>query len=243
MWVFIHKIASPRTCYQWSGKILPGLIACLLLTAVYGLLGGLWLAPVDYQQGEVYRIMYIHVPSAIWSLGTYVIMAVSALLFLVWKIKVADLVAKLCAPIGAAFTFLALITGSIWGKPTWGTWWIWDARLTSELILLFIYGGIMALRSAIPEKQLAAQITSILILVGLINIPIVHFSVNWWQTLHQGASILRLGAPTIAPAMLYPLLSMIAAFFFYILVILTIGLRYELLQREHHTRWVQELFI
>lgn len=207
----------------------------------YGLVGGLWQAPADYQQGDAYRVIFIHVPAAAWSLGIYVMMSSAALVYLIWKIKIADIVAKLSAPIGASFTLLALITGSIWGKPTWGTWWIWDARLTSELILLFIYGGIIALRSAIPEPPLASQVSNILTLVGLVNIPIIHYSVDWWQTLHQGATILKLSAPSIATSMLYPLLAMLIAFFLYYLLVLLMGLRYELLKREQQTHWVQQL--
>ncbi len=241
MWKIVYKLASPRTCYEWAGKLLPWVTGVLLVITIYGLIGGLYLAPPDYQQGNVYRIIFLHVPAAVWSLGVYTIMAVAALIFLVWKIKVADIIAKLSAPIGAIFTLLALITGSIWGKPTWGTWWIWDARLTSELILLFIYSGIIALRTAIPEPQLASQVSGILTLVGLINLPVIHFSVDWWQTLHQGASILKFGSPSIAPSMLHPLLVMLTAFFFYYLLLLLLGLRYELLKHEQRTSWVKDI--
>ncbi len=227
MWKFFYKIASPPTSFYWSGRLLPWLTGLMLATLCYGLVGGLWLAPPDYQQGDAYRIIFVHVPAAAWSLGIYMIMSAAALIHLIWKIKVADLVAKLSAPLGACFTLLALVTGSIWGKPTWGTWWIWDARLTAELILLFIYSGIIGLRSAIPEQQLAAQISDVLTLVGLVNIPIIHYSVNWWQTLHQGATILKLSSPSIAPSMLSPLLAMLLAFFLYYLIILLLGLRYN----------------
>lgn len=240
MWKFLYKAASPKTCYLWAGKCLPVLTILTLLTFGYGLVGGLCQAPADYQQGDVYRIIFIHVPSAAWSLGIYVIMSAAALIALIWKIKIADMVAKLSAPIGASFTLLALITGSIWGKPTWGTWWIWDARLTSELILLFIYGGIIVLRSSMPEPQLGSQVSNVLTVVGLINIPIIHFSVNWWQTLHQGPTLLKLGVPSIASAMLYPLLTMIVAFFGYYLIILLISLRYELLKREQKSNWIRD---
>ncbi len=239
MWKFIHQASSPKTCFHWAGVILPYISILATVTLIIGLIGGLFLAPPDYQQGNVYRIIFIHVPAAVWSLGVYVIMATAAFIFLVWKIKVADIIAKILAPLGASFTFLALITGSIWGKPTWGTWWIWDARLTSELILLFIYGGIIALRSAIPEPQLAAKTCGILSLVGLINIPIIHYSVNWWQTLHQGATILKFSSPSMAHSMLYPLLTMMLAFFLYFVVVLLIGLRFELLKREQGTQWVR----
>ncbi len=242
MWKFFYKVASPPTSFHWAGRLLPWLTGLMLATLFYGLMGGLWLAPPDYQQGDVYRIIFVHVPAAAWSLGIYMIMSVAALIHLIWKIKVADLVAKLSAPLGACFTLLALMTGSIWGKPTWGTWWIWDARLTAELILLFIYSGIIGLRSAIPEQQLAAQISNVLTLIGLVNIPIIHYSVNWWQTLHQGATILKLSPPSIAPSMLWPLLAMLSAFFLYYLIILLLGLRYELLKQEQQSRWVKEKF-
>lgn len=230
MWKIFYQAASPKTSFYWAGRLLPCFIVIFLLTFSYGLIGGLWFAPPDYQQGQVYRIIFIHVPAAAWSLGVYLMMSGSALVFLVWKIKVADIITKLSAPIGACFTLLALITGSIWGKPTWGTWWIWDARLTAELILLFIYGGIIALRSSIPEPKLASQASNILTLIGIINIPIVHYSVNWWQTLHQGATILKLAAPSIVPSMLAPLLAMLIAFFCYYFILLLFGLRSELVE-------------
>jgi heme exporter protein C len=231
MWKIFYQAASPKTSFYWAGRSIPWLGILFLGVLSYGLVGGLWLAPPDYQQGEVYRIIFIHVPAAAWSLGIYVLMSAAALIFLVWKITLADIVAKLSAPVGATFTLLALLTGSIWGKPTWGTWWIWDARLTSELILLFIYGGIIALRNAMPSPQLASQASGILTLVGLVNIPIIHYSVDWWQTLHQGATILKLGAPSISLSMLYPLCAMLIAFLLYYWLILLIGLRYELLKR------------
>ena len=178
MWTFISKAASPKTCYRLACRLQPFAIMLCLSFAAYGLVGGLLLAPPDYQQGSVYRIIYLHVPLAIGSMAVYMIMATAVIFFFIWKIKVADIVAKACAPIGVIFVFLTLLTGSIWGQPTWGTWWIWDARLTSELILLFIYMGIISLRSAIPEPALAARASGIMTLVGLVNIPIVHYSLD-----------------------------------------------------------------
>lgn len=239
MWKKLALFLSPKNSYHWAGCALPWLYGLAAFSFIYGLIGGLWQAPSDYQQGEVYRIIFIHVPAAAWSLGVYVIMSGMALLFLIWKIKIADMIAKLSAPIGAIFTLLALFTGAIWGKPTWGTWWIWDARLTSELILLFIYVGVIALRSVIPESRMASQASSVLALIGLVNIPIVHYSVTWWQTLHQGPTLLKLSAPSIASNMLYPLLAMLFAFFWYYLIVLIIGLRVEILSREQQTHWVQ----
>ncbi len=237
----LSQAASPQTSYRWAGLLLPWLTVLAICAFGYGLVGGLWQAPADYQQGDVYRIIFIHVPAAAWSLGIYIMMSAAALVHLVWKLKVADIIAKLSAPIGASFTVLALLTGSIWGKPTWGTWWIWDARLTAELILLFIYAGIISLRTAIPDPKLASQVSGVLVLVGLVNIPIVHYSVDWWQTLHQGATILKFSTPSISPSMLYPLLAMLLAFFLYYLIILLIGLRSELLNREQKTTWAQTI--
>lgn len=224
----LNKIISPKHCLQFISRAQKYISIICLLFLSYGLFAGLVLAPPDYQQGNVYRIIYIHVPLAIGSLAIYVFMSAAALSYLIWKIKIADYIAKISAPIGAIFTALTLITGSIWGKPTWGTYWIWDARLTSELILLFIYLGIIAIRTAMPEQRLAPHASGMVTLLGLINIPIVHYSVDWWNTLHQGASILKFGAPTIATSMLYPLLSMIAAALLYYVLLLMIRLKKEL---------------
>mgnify|MGYP002626073333 CR=1 FL=1 len=241
MWQWIHKAASPKITYRWAEICQSWLALLSLICFSYGAIGALLLSPIDYQQGNVYRIMYLHVPSAIWSLGVYMIMAIAVVIYFVWKIKVADVVAQTSAPIGASFALLTLITGSIWGKPTWGTFWIWDARLTSELILLFIYIGIIAIRSAIPDRNLAARASGVVTLMGVVNIPIVHYSVNWWNTLHQGATLLKLGAPSIAPSMLHPLLAMISAFFFYYFWLLMAKVRTELLIRESHTQWVKSI--
>ena len=208
---------------------------------VYGLLGALWLAPPDYQQGDVYRIMYIHVPLAIGSLALYTSMSVAAFIFLVWKIKVADMIVQAGARLGALYTLLTLITGAIWGQPTWGTWWIWDARLTSELILLFIYLGILLIRASISDRVQGAKVASVVTLIGFINIPIIHYSVYWWHTLHQGSSIFLLKQSTIAPSMLHPLLAMIAAFVCYSIGIMCVQVRAELLKREAQANWVASL--
>jgi len=238
MWHWIHKASSPKVCYRWAKNLQPWLALCCLLLLAYGLIDGLMFAPADYQQGDAFRIMYVHVPAAIGSLAIYVLMSVSVFFFFIWKIKLADIVAKASAPIGAVFTFICLLTGAIWGRPTWGTWWIWDARLTSELLLLFIYFGIMALRSAMPNPKLAARASGIFTLIGLVNIPIIHYSVQWWNTLHQGAS-LSLTNATIAASMLYPLMAMICAFLFYYAWVLCIKVRSEILLREKETAWVK----
>jgi heme exporter protein C len=236
-----YKFASPKKFYQVAGQLIPWLTVLLFLLLGYGLLGALILSPPDYQQGDAYRIIYIHVPSAFLSMFIYMTMAFCALLSLVWRIKLADVVLTVSAPIGAWLTFLALITGSIWGKPMWGTWWIWDARLTSELILEFLYLGAIALRMAILDREQAGKATAILVLIGSINIPIIHYSVYWWNTLHQGATISRLARPAIAPSMLYPLLAMIMGFIIYYFLILLMRARTELLYRERRSTWVKEL--
>jgi heme exporter protein C len=206
-----------------------------------GLYLGLFVAPPDYQQGESYRIIFIHVPSAWMSMFVYVVMASSGAVVLIWRVKLAEIIASVSAPLGASFTFLALATGSLWGKPMWGTWWVWDARLTSELILLFLYFGFMALEAAIEDKRTAARATAILSLVGVINIPIIHYSVYWWNTLHQGATVTKMDTPSIHLSMLVPLLLMAVAFQLYYATVLLIGTRTELLSRERRTRWVAEV--
>lgn len=205
-----HKFASPQWFYWFSGKCLPYLTVISILLFAYGLIGGLLLAPPDYQQGDGFRIIYVHVPSAFLSMLTYVAMAICVLVSLIWRIKLADIMVRSAAPLGASMTALALITGSLWGKPMWGTFWIWDARLTSELLLLFLYLAYMALYNAFANPQQASKAANILLLVGVVNIPIIHYSVYWWNTLHQGSS-LTLTHSDIAPSMLYPLLAMIVA--------------------------------
>jgi len=243
MWLFLYRFASPRLFYLLAGKLLIGFGLFAIVLFAYGLIGGLVLAPPDYQQGDGMRIMYLHVPAAFMSLFIYVLMAFCATLSLVWRIKLADLVLKTSAPLGVWMTFIALITGSIWGKPMWGTWWIWDARLTSELILLFLYLGVVALQQAIVDRQQAAKAVAILVLVGLINIPIIHYSVYWWNTLHQGATVASLAKPSIAASMLYPLLAMIAAFFCYFVSVMLMRTRNELLLQEKRANWVKQLLI
>lgn len=241
MWQFIHRLGSPKTTYKITCYVIPLAGVLFLGLFLFGLFEALDIAPADYQQGQVYRILFIHVPCAVLSLLIYSVMAVAAGMFLIWKLKVADMVATLCAPLGAMFTALALLTGSIWGKPTWGTYWIWDARLTSELILLFIYFGIMALRSSIPSKTYASQAAAILILIGVVNLPIIHYSVVWWNTLHQGATVLKWGKPSMPASMLIPLLLMLGAFISFFAWQLSWQLRNEILRREAKASWVQTL--
>ena len=241
MWIYFHRLGSPPHFYRFSGWLVPwlGWICAGLIAA--GLYGGLVLAPPDYQQGESYRIIYIHVPSAWMSLFIYVVMAAAAAVGLIWRIKIAEVVAISSAPVGASFTFIALVTGSLWGKPMWGTYWVWDARLTSELILLFLYLGIIGLYTAIEDRRTASRAISVLAIVGVVNIPIIHYSVEWWNTLHQGPTVAKFGAPSIHLSMLLPLLVMAAGFKLYYLSVMLIHSRNEMLERERNSAWVREL--
>ena len=217
------------------------LYALFLLTIIPGLVLGLGFSPPDYQQGESVRIIYVHVPAAWMSMFLYLIMAICGAIFLIWRIKLADIMGMAFAPIGASFTFLALVTGSLWGKPMWGTWWVWDARLTSELILLFLYLGYIALRSAFADINNGGRAAAVLALVGVVNLPIIHYSVEWWNTLHQGATISKLGKPSIDLEMLIPLLLMAVAFKIYALIIALRQARCEVLKREVRSGWIEEI--
>ncbi len=229
---FNRHFLSFKAFYRTSGALLPWLCVAFIALVSYGLIAGLFIAPADYQQGDAFRIMYVHVPSAFTGMAVYFVMAVSALLTLVFRLRIAALCMSVSAKIGAAFTFLALVTGSIWGKPMWGTWWIWDARLTSVLILLFLYLGFIALESLLNRPEQRERAGAILALTGVINLPIIHYSVIWWNTLHQGPSISSFAKPTIAAPMLYPLLAMIAAFFLFYAIILFVRMRNQILWRE-----------
>lgn len=238
-----QNLLSPKSFYKTSGKFLPWILVAFILCFSYGLVGGLLLAPPDYQQGDGFRIIYVHVPSAMIAMAIYLIMAICAVLMLVWRIKIAALCMSCSAPIGAWFTFLALVTGSIWGKPMWGTWWIWDARLTSVLILLFLYLGFLALQSVISEPQNRERAGAIIALVGVINLPIIHYSVLWWNTLHQGPTISRFAKPAIVSSMLYPLLSMIIAFVFFYTLIVILKMRNQIMLREMKSQWIKEVLL
>jgi len=244
MWKFIHKLASPPHFYNLAPKLVPWFTVPGLLLVAYGVYAGLFLAPTDYQQGDAFRIIYVHVPSAYLSMLAYMTMAISAAIGLIWRIKLSHAVAAAAAPLGAWFTFLALATGSIWGRPMWGTWWEWgDPRLTSELIMLFVYFGYMALRAAIDDTTKADKASAVLALVGAVNVPIIHFSVEWWSSLHQGATLLRKDGPAMDTSMLYPLLAMILAFTFLFGALLMRRIRTEVLYRERRTRWVKEMVL
>jgi heme exporter protein C len=236
---WFHKLASPPHAYRIAGRLLPWFAWPAGLLIAVGLYGALVLAPADYQQGDAFRIVYVHAPSAWLSMLVYGTMAVAAAIGLVWRIKLAHAVAAATAPIGASFTFLALATGSIWGKPMWGTWWVWDARLTSELLLLFLYAGVMALRASIDDRDRADRASGLLAIVGVVNLPIIHYSVYWWNTLHQGSTITKLGKPSMSGDMLWPLLTMLLAFTLYFVAILLMRLRGEILLRERDASWLR----
>lgn len=208
---FLTGLANPTRFLTVAGRLMPWMISVTVLLFAVGLYLS-FQAPEDYQQGMTVRIMFIHVPSAWLAMMCYTVMAIAAIGTLVWRHPLADVAAKSAAPIGAAFTFLALLTGSLWGKPMWGTWWVWDARLTSVFVLFLMYLGLIALNRAMDDPARSARVSAIIILVGYINIPIIKFSVEWWNTLHQPASVMRLDGPTIHPSLLYPLLVMALAF-------------------------------
>lgn len=241
MFVWFHKLGSPRYFYAFAGRLIPWLAWACGLLMVAGLYQGLVVSPPDYQQGDTVRIMYVHVPSAWLSLFAYVVMASAAAVHLIWRIKLADIVAAATAPIGASFTFLALATGSLWGRPTWFTWWVWDGRLTSELILLFLYMGYMGLRAAIEDPRSAARASAVLALVGVVNVPIIHYSVEWWATLHQGSTVFRADGPSIHISQLIPLALMGLAFTLFYLTIVLFRARTEVLHQERRSAWVKEV--
>ena len=228
----MQRFANPGRFLRLTSAVFPwcaGLAAVLIAAGLYL---GLFEAPPDYQQGESVRIMYVHVPAAWMALMIYAVMALTSAIGLIWKHPVADLVAKSCAPIGACFTLVALVTGSLWGQPMWGTWWVWDARLTSMLILFFLYLGYVALWQAFEDQAKAAKAAAILALVGVVNLPIIKFSVDWWNTLHQPASVARLDGPSIHVSLLVPLLVMAAGFMAYFLIVLILRVRREIALRK-----------
>lgn len=241
MWSLFHKFGSPPWLYRLSGSILRWLLPITVSALVVGAVWGLLFTPPDFRQGNSYRIIYIHVPAAVVALAGYYVMAIAGAVSLIWRMKMADVAMRASAPVGAALTFVALVTGSIWGKPTWGTYWVWDARITSMLILLFLYLGVVALYEAYENKELAAKACAVLSLVGTVNIPIIYKSVDWWYSLHQPASIKFTGGTTIDPSMLYPLLFMIIAFYALFTCAMLLNMRAELLQRERRTAWVRRL--
>jgi heme exporter protein C len=226
------SLANPTRFLALATAVLPWLAVATVVALAAGLYLGFFVAPPDYQQGETVRIMFVHVPAASLALFGWTMMSVASLGVLVWKHPLADVAAKAAAPIGAAFAFVTLFTGALWGKPMWGTWWVWDARLTSMLVLFFMYLGVMALRSAIDEPASAARLVAILTLVGFVNVPIVKFSVDWWNTLHQGASILRVDGPAIHPTIFWPLMANMLAFALFFVLVHLVLMRAELRRRR-----------
>ena len=240
MWTWFYKLASPPHVFRVAAAFVPWLLGLAALALGYGLIDGLAIAPLDYQQGDAFRMIYVHVPSALLSLTIYTVMAAASAVALIWRIKVGHAVAAASAPIGASFTLAALVTGSLWGRPMWGTYWAWDPRLTSELILLFLYVGVMSLRSAFEDPARGDRAAALLAVVGVVNVPIVHFSVVWWNSLHQGATVVRLGAPKMPGSMLWPLLAMWLGFMLFYGAVLCMRLQGELLNRERLALWVRE---
>ncbi|MDH3325606.1 MAG: heme ABC transporter permease CcmC [Gammaproteobacteria bacterium] len=237
---FWLKLSSPKTFYPFAGKMIPVFMAITVVLTLVGLYYGFVLAPPDYQQGDSYRIMFIHVPAAWMSMWIYIVMCLFAIIGMVWRTRLSDMMAGALAPTGAMFAFLALWTGALWGKPTWGAYWVWDARLTSELILLFLFFGFIALRAAIDDPQRAARASALLASVGVINVPIIYFSVKWWNTLHQGSSVGLTQKATMEDSMLTAMMVMTFAFWAYTFMVAFMRVRNEILEREKNSAWVTE---
>ncbi|MGZ9202220.1 MAG: heme ABC transporter permease CcmC [Caulobacteraceae bacterium] len=233
----LYYYASPSTFYPLAGKLIPWFAALAFILAVMGLYISFFLAPTDFQQGEGYRIIFIHVPTAWMSMFIYVIMAFWSAIGLAWNTRLSFVMARALAPTGAMFTFVALWTGAFWGKPMWGAWWVWDARLTSELILLFLYVGFMALQAAIDDPRRADRAGALLNLVGVLNVPIIYFSVKWWNTLHQGSSVSLTRAPSMAQTMLWGMLIMALAAWMYAIAVSLARARTLIIERERRTDW------
>ena len=240
-WTWFHRLASPPHVYAFARRWTPwfgGFAAVAMVVALYG---GLVLAPPDYQQKDAFRMVYVHAPTAWLSLMIYTTMAVAAAVGLIWRMKVAHAAAAACAPVGAWFTVAALGTGMLWGKPMWGAYWVWDPRLTAELVLLFLYFGYMGLRAGIEDPAKADKASAVLAVVGVINVPIIKFSVEWWNSLHQTPTVMQMGKPKMDVDMLWPLLLMFVGFALYFVTVLLIRLRAELLRRERNASWVREV--
>lgn len=238
MWKQVKGLFEMEKLYRISGKVIPLVAVIGIVLLAVGWIWGFGFAPADYQQGDSFRIIYIHVPAAIWSMATYAFMAIASIIGLIWKSRQANMIAAAMAPVGATFTFIALATGATWGKPMWGTWWVWDARLTSELVLLFLYIGAIALYNSFDDRRTAAKAAGILVIVGVINLPIIHYSVEWWNTLHQGSTK---GFQTIAPAMRTPLRWAIYGYMFFFITLTLMRLRNLILESESKQTWVNSL--
>jgi heme exporter protein C len=239
MWKILYPLAVPKVFYRMSVLWLPWLRHATVFFLTLGFITGLFLAPSDYQQGDAFRIIYVHVPCAFLSMVLFAFMGFLGLLLLVWRIKMAGILLGASAEVGVLMAVLALLTGSIWGKPMWGAWWVWDARLTSELILLFLYAAILATRQAYQHNEKSDKLIAILALVGLVDLPVIHYSVYWWNTLHQGSTVLSFAKPKIHLSMLYPLLISMLGFALYCLTLILLKTQNELLSRERKQRWVK----
>lgn len=242
-WQWFHRLGSPKWFYEKTGPWIfwLGLISTLAL--IVGAIWGLGFAPSESKQGNSYRIIYIHVPTAILSMVGYYVMAISGAIGLIWRMKLSFMVMKVAAPIGAVLTFAALLTGAVWGKPTWGAWWVWDGRITSMVVLFLLYLGIVALQEAYQNQETADKISAVLAIVGMVNIPIIYKSVDWWNTLHQPATLKLTEKSSIHPEMVYPLLIMIAAFYIFYAWVLLMRTRVEILRREQKTNWVRDIIM
>ena len=241
MWTFLAPFASSKLFYHRAGVYAPWLGGFALLFLVLGGVWGLVFAPADYQQGEAFRMLYVHVPTAFLSMALYATMGALSLSLLVWRIKLAGVLLAAIAPVGASMALLALITGSLWGKPMWGAWWIWDARLTSELVLLLLYLAILATQHAYENKAQGDKLVAMLSLVGFVDLPIIHYSVYWWNTLHQGSTLSVFAQPKIEASMLYPLLMMLVGFALFAGFIVLSKARVMILNRERRQAWVRQL--
>ena len=238
---FFHQFASPKSYFAIANKFGKPVLVFFFLLYVGALVWGLFLTPPDAVQGDSYRIIYMHVPASFMAQILFVVMAITSAVFLIWKLKLAAYVSKSIAPIGAIVTFFALFSGSIWGIPTWGTWWQWDARITSTLILFIMYLGLISLHASFENKDKADKFFSVLVLIGVVNIPVIKKSVDWWSTLHQSASITLTSKPAIDPVMLYPLMFSIVSFIGLIFGLVILSSQNEILKREKYKSWVKNI--
>ncbi|MCE2872169.1 MAG: heme ABC transporter permease CcmC [Xanthomonadales bacterium] len=240
-WTWFHRFASPPHIYRVAGTLTPWFAWPAGLLIVSALYAGLFLAPPDYQQGEGFRMIYVHAPSAWLSVMIYGVMATAAAVGLIWRMKVAHAAAASCAAIGASFTFVSLVTGMLWGKPMWGTYWVWDPRLTAQLVLLFLYLGYMALRSGIDDLGRADRASAVLAIIGVVNLPIIRYSVEWWNSIHQAPSVMKMERPSMPFDMLAPLLMMLLGFTLMFAAVMLVRMRAEVLRRERGASWVKEV--